>query len=262
MGRPEGIENVVPESLSGDQQTIDVCGYALTPTTPIQLLQHVLWMIESKNGGWVLAINLDLVSRGVREPDYADLIRKADLSIADGYPLVWAMRRKSPIKVANERVTGSDLTQALLHLVDPSKTAIIGGKNPSLALEREGLAATDGWFIFDGIVKMDADGIADLRSKIEGRSLVFVALGVPKQERLILALRETMPETTFIGVGGSFEFLAGLTSRAPKWMQRNGMEWLYRLCTEPRRLWRRYLIEYIPGAVLLWRDVRDHDRKL
>lgn len=249
------MSTVQPERLPDTLRPIEVCGYRMAPVTPQSLLRHVLWMIQERQGGWVLALNLDLVARGVRDPEFAMLIRKAELSVADGHPLVWGMRKKDHHRQEVERATGSDLTQALLHQVQPSRTAIIGGKDPRAALRREGLDPEAGWHIFDGIVTFDPSFLEGLRRDLEGRTLVFVALGVPKQERLISALKETMPETTFIGVGGSFEFLAGLTHRAPVWMQKRGLEWFYRLCTEPRRLWKRYLIDYIPGAVALLRDV-------
>ncbi len=244
-----------PEPKRISQHPVEVCGYQITPVDGPVLLRHVLWQIAERQGGWVLALNLDLVARGERDPAFAQLIRGAEMTVADGYPLVWGARKKDRTIPPFDRATGSDLTQSLLNLVDPNTTAIIGGKDPRLALRKEGLNPDEGWFIFDGIVQLDASFVADLRSKLEGRTLVFVALGVPKQERLIALLKPTMPETTFIGVGGSFEFIAGLSSRAPVWMQKRGLEWFYRLCTEPRRLWRRYLIDYIPGAKALLKDV-------
>lgn len=244
-----------PEPKAISQHPVEVCGYRIVPVDGDTLLRHVLWQLDSGRGGWVLALNLDLVARGSRDRAFADLIKSADISVADGYPLVWGARKKNPSLPPFDRATGSDLTQALLPWVDPSKTAIIGGKDPRRALRKEGLDPEAGWFIFDGIVQLDDAWVSNLESQLVGRNLVFVALGVPKQEKLIAMLRRTMPETTFIGVGGSFEFIAGLSARAPVWMQKRGLEWFYRLCTEPRRLWKRYLIDYIPGAVALLKDV-------
>ncbi len=248
-------------TISNLPEPVPVCGYQIMPFTPGQLVQHVLGMIRSRKGGWVLALNLDLVARGVRQPEYKALICKADITVADGHPLVWGMKKNGMQKTLFQRCTGSDLTQKLLHLVSPLDCAIIGGKDPRSALINEGLDPAAGWSIFDGMVKIEP-GIADtLKPYIEDRHLVFVALGVPKQEQLIEILRPLYPETTFIGVGGSFEFLAGITNRAPVWMQDRGLEWLYRLASEPKRLWRRYLIEYVPGGIALLKDVR-HYKKL
>ena len=244
-----------PEPQAISQRPVEVCGYQIVPVDAVAVLQQVLWQIQNRRGGWILALNLDLVARGQRDKSFADLMKSADITVADGYPLVWGARKKDRNLKPFDRATGSDLTQALVHCVEPSKTAIIGGKDPKRALKKEGLDPDGGWFVFDGIVQLDEDWVKDLQSKLNGRTLVFVALGVPKQEKLIALLRPAMPETTFIGVGGSFEFIAGLSARAPVWMQKRGLEWFYRLCTEPRRLWKRYLIDYIPGALALLKDV-------
>ena len=79
--------------------------------------------------------------------------------------------------------------------------------------------------------------------------IVFVALGFPKQERLILRLRAQHPGAWFVSVGASFAFVAGELARAPRWMQRGGLEWVHRLAHEPRRLARRYLVDGIPFLV-------------
>jgi N-acetylglucosaminyldiphosphoundecaprenol N-acetyl-beta-D-mannosaminyltransferase len=76
--------------------------------------------------------------------------------------------------------------------------------------------------------------------------IVFVALGFPKQERLILRLRPLLPQAWFVSCGISLSFVSGNVSRAPAWLQRCGLEWLYRLVQEPRRLARRYLLQGIP----------------
>lgn len=258
--QPNGVAEISSGGFSAESTPVEVCGYQINPFSHDQLVQYVLDRVAQKKGGWILALNLDLVARGIREPEFATLIKRATVTVADGQPLVWGAKKKNPALKDLERATGSDLTQALLHKVSPANTAIIGGKDPKLALTKEGLNPSDPWFVFDGFVKLDEEFIESLYGQIKNRTLVFVALGVPKQEKLIDALMAKMPETTFIGVGGSFEFLAGYTSRAPKWMQRNGLEWFYRLCTEPRRLWKRYLIDYIPGGLALLKDMRNSKR--
>jgi N-acetylglucosaminyldiphosphoundecaprenol N-acetyl-beta-D-mannosaminyltransferase len=80
---------------------------------------------------------------------------------------------------------------------------------------------------------------------------VYVGLGAPKEERFISAIRESLPETWWIGIGISLSFIAGEVSRAPVWVQRAGLEWLHRLGQEPRRLARRYLVEDLPFAARL-----------
>jgi len=86
---------------------------------------------------------------------------------------------------------------------------------------------------------------------------VFCGFGFPKQERVIYALRDLLPDVWFVGCGAALNFLAGEVSRAPAWMQRIGLEWVHRLWKEPRRLFRRYVIDDIPFALeLLYRAFR------
>src|SRR5262249_7804430 len=94
-----------------------------------------------------------------------------------------------------------------------------------------------------------------------GADLVLVALGSPKQEQLIADLRARLPRAWWIGIGISFSFVAGRVVRAPRWMQRLGLEWVHRLAQEPRRLARRYLVDGLPFAASLlagsaWRGLR------
>jgi N-acetylglucosaminyldiphosphoundecaprenol N-acetyl-beta-D-mannosaminyltransferase len=84
--------------------------------------------------------------------------------------------------------------------------------------------------------------------------LVLVAFGAPKQELFIDAARAEVPGAVFAGIGASLDFLAGAVRRAPRWMSRCGLEWLYRLAQEPRRLWRRYLVRDPLFARVVWRS--------
>jgi N-acetylglucosaminyldiphosphoundecaprenol N-acetyl-beta-D-mannosaminyltransferase len=227
----------------------------IAPINNTALLEHILWRIRNGTGGWILTLNLDMVARGHCDPTFSNLIKTADITVADGFPIVWAVKQKDRRLANLQRTTGSDLTRSLVHLVQPEETAIIGGKDPRLALQRQGLDPDSGWFIYDGVVKLDYDSVNELCRQIKNRKLVIVALGVPKQDKLIHELRLMMPSATFIGVGGSFEFMAGLRARAPLWMQRHGLEWFFRLCADPRRLWKRYLFDCIPALILLIKDV-------
>ncbi len=112
----------------------------------------------------------------------------------------------------------------------------------------------------------DADPTAmaalEARLAASGADLVFVALGSPKQERIADALAHALPRAWWIGVGISFSFLCGDIVRAPRWMQRTGLEWVHRLAQEPRRLARRYLVDGIPYAIrLLGRSALERGRR-
>jgi N-acetylglucosaminyldiphosphoundecaprenol N-acetyl-beta-D-mannosaminyltransferase len=87
-----------------------------------------------------------------------------------------------------------------------------------------------------------------------GANLIWVGLGCPKQERWIAENKDRLPPGVYFGIGAAFAFHAGEVSQAPAWIQRMGMEWLYRLLAEPRRLWRRY---FTYNSLFVWHSVRD-----
>ncbi len=231
----------------------DVCGYKISAVSQRELLEMLVQRVETGEGGWLLALNLDLLARGFRDPIFRALMLSADFTFADGMPLAKAAARINPLAQKVGRATGADLTrEALLH-VPGRDSAVIGGKDPRSAIKKMGLDPSD-FFLYDGVVSMEPADLDRVAEQIADRRLVFVALGAPKQEFVIQHLRERMARTVFVGVGGSFDFLAGVTKRAPVWMQRVGLEWLFRLMSEPRRLWRRYLIECPPAALQLWKE--------
>lgn len=98
-----------------------------------------------------------------------------------------------------------------------------------------------------------ADGLSAVHSRIQAArpDIVFVGLGFPKQERVIAGLTEILPRVWFVGCGAAIPFAAGTLDRAPAWMRRSGLEWLFRLAMEPRRLFRRYIVNDLPYAIQL-----------
>ena len=234
---------------------VEIAGFSISSLPTADLITEIRRRMAARKGGWILTLNLEMVSRSVRDPEYGNVIRSADLTVADGMPIVWACKRCDPALAGMDRTTGSDLTRQILPDLDPKDVAIIGGKDPRLALQKLGLSS-DGYYIYDGRVEATDEWAQSVASELAERRIVFMALGVPKQDYLIQKLRLLVPDAVFIGVGGSFEFIAGLMKRAPGWMQKGGLEWLFRLSSEPRRLWKRYLIECPPGAVLLYRETR------
>ena len=208
-------------------------------------------------GGWVLTPNLDILRRLVRDSGFSELCRGVTLRLADGMPLVWASRLAgTPLP---ERVAGSDLIWSLSERAARSGwTVFLLGGDPGTAdraaaelarrypgLRIVGTACPPFGF------ERDASYMSGLEVRLRAASpdIVYVALGSPKQERLIERLREGMPAAWFLGIGISFSFVCGEVRRAPAWMRRTGLEWLHRLVQEPRRLARRYLVDGIPFAL-------------
>ena len=163
---------------------------------------------------------------------------------ADEQSVVWAGRLLG-VRFP-ERVTGIDLMERLLA---EAQTRGLGvyflGAKPDIVQrfvevcrERYPRLEVAGWR--DGYFD-DPTAVAD-QVRVSGARLLFVGISSPGKERFVDAMRDRLGPLLTVGVGGSFDVWAGVTSRAPQWMQRSGLEWLYRLVQEPRRMWRRYLV--------------------
>jgi N-acetylglucosaminyldiphosphoundecaprenol N-acetyl-beta-D-mannosaminyltransferase len=211
------------------------------------------------NGGWIVTPNLDILRQFTSCDESRELILAASHRVADGLPIVWASRiARTPLP---ERVPGSDFVLTL-----PEAAAQAGlpvfllGGNPGVAevaaarLEagHPGLRVEFHCPPFgfeDDPAQMDAIRRALRRAQ---PALVLVGLGFPKQERVIRLLRDELPGAWFAGVGISLSFLAGDQPRAPRLLQRLGLEWMHRLWHEPRRLFRRYVVDGLPFAARLF----------
>jgi exopolysaccharide biosynthesis WecB/TagA/CpsF family protein len=208
--------------------------------------------------GYVVTPNADHLVRLARDPALLAIYRRALLCLLDSR-VVARFARLLGLDTPTV-ATGSDLTAALLrrHLRSGERITIVGLRCAYLPplVRRLGLAAPAH---YDPPVGFDRDP-AQLRQAVafvlaNPARFVVLAVGSPRQERLAEAIRAT-GRATGIGlcVGASLEFLAGVTPRAPAWMQQAGIEWLHRLATDPRRLARRYLLDNPPIFALLLRE--------
>lgn len=224
-----------------------------------ECVDYVIAETLSGCGGFVITMNLDHLRRFVQTKTYADCARQASLVTADGMPLLWASQiQKTPLP---ERVTGSSLIWSLSErAAQTGRSIFLLGGAPGTAVESSRvLCQRFPNLIVAGTLDQDVDpsdsweALAPILVPLElaKPDIVFVALGSPKQEQLILRLRDRFPAIWWLGVGISFSFVAGTIPRAPLWMQRAGLEWFYRLLQEPRRLAYRYLMQDIPFAVRL-----------
>lgn len=197
----------------------------------------------------LFAINIHNLLELHRYTAFATHVRKTDIFFADGKPIVWLSRLgKSPLP---ERISGTDLTDALLKKNIPS---FLFGSTTHVLTEMEN--------IYPNIVgtysppfketysrKEDADIIRYIRqSKAE---LVFVALGSYRQDRWVIEHADMLPTCSFVTVGSAFDILSGNSPRAPKWMQSAGLEWVWRIWIDPRRLIKRYLVDIMNLIKLL-----------
>lgn len=220
---------------------------------------HVFDELEAGRGGWIITVNLQHMHRCEKDATYRRLVKEAELVVADGMPLVWAASvQGTPLP---ERVAGSDLLPLMSEAAAERARSIflIGGAPGAAAGAASALRAKHPELSIAGThvppygFENDDEEVEKIRRVVvDGNAdLVFVALGSPKQELLIYRLKNECPRAWWIGVGISFSFLAGQVHRAPPLLQRLGLEWVHRLLQEPRRLFRRYIIEGVPYGVKL-----------
>lgn len=239
--------------------TIELAGLRLACVTESDVIEHVFSVLGRGDGGWIITANVDHLQRYTTDQEIVDLYKNADLIVADGAPLIWASRlRGTPLP---ERIAGSDLVWSIADraAITGRSICLLGGAPGAAegAAQRfrerfPGLiiAATISPNVSNYPTAEEVEAIRQILSSVQP-DIVYVALGSPKQERLIAALRESFPATWWVGVGVSLSFVAGHVSRAPLWMQRIGLEWLHRMSQEPGRLIRRYLFNNLPFTLTL-----------
>lgn len=215
-------------------------------------------------GGHVCVANVDMVTRAVTDTKLARVMRQAEIVVTDGMPLVWVLKARG--LAATERVYGPRLMQHLCALAADQGLPVYlyGGAPDELQALQQALHASLPRLRIAGAESppmLPADPPYDeavaRRINASGAKLVFVGLGCPKQEYWMGNFAPHL-QPVAVGVGLAFAQLAGLKRPAPAWMSRNGLEWLFRLVQEPRRLWRRYLVG---NSKFIWLLLRDSLRR-
>lgn len=210
-----------------------------------------------KKSGYVCVSNVHTTMMGYYDPIYQKITNESLLSIPDGMPLVWGMKLLGAPE--QDRVRGPTLMRDLCDQGRKKNIShyLLGGSPLALeALEAYLLRTYPGISIVGResppFRAPSAQDLAEQAQRIResGAQIVWVGLGAPKQEIWMRAQADKIP-AILIGVGAAFDLLPGIIPEAPAWIQAIGMEWLYRLCKEPRRLWRRYLWNNPAFVVLL-----------
>lgn len=237
------------EAIAAAPPVVSLLGLRIHRVANDEALAWTLHLAARDTTSLVMTPNTDHVLRAHRDPTFRALYEHADFVIADGQPVVWASRVLG--RALPERVAGSDLMPALC--VAAARAGLtyyfVGGNAGDAQAAARILAARAGR---DGCVGVDCPPLGfekdpayvdALLARIAAArpNILCLGLGSPKQERLMVAWRPRLPRGVLLGVGITFSFVAGTVRRAPRWLQRLGMEWLWRLTREPRRLWRRYL---------------------
>lgn len=230
-----------------------IANVRLDAATEAAIVQQVsAWCRETNHRArTVCFVNAYSVVAASKDREMLEAINGADMSVADGVPVAWLGRRLSGLPC--ERLSGPDLMHHLLTASEHRKIRhfVYGGDQSSL--ERlEFRYNRGGTRIPRPIVGTYSPPYRELTSEEETHlvsrldslkpDIVWVCLGTGKQEKWMARMRDRVRVPVLAGVGAAVDFLSGGKPRAPRWMQRVGMEWSFRLATEPTRLWRRYLL--------------------
>jgi N-acetylglucosaminyldiphosphoundecaprenol N-acetyl-beta-D-mannosaminyltransferase len=220
-------------------------------------------LIRSRAGGTVFTPNVDHIVIGEKDERFRQAYQRVSLSLVDGTPVLWAARLLG--RPLPEKVSGSDLVEPLMERAAARgwRVFLLGGA--AGAAETAAVRLKER---FSGlsIVGIDASRV-DLNSALGERlavaarvaeakpDLVLVAFGAPKQEIFCDEAFEVLKPAVLVCVGAGIDFVAGVARRAPRWMSRWGLEWLFRLAQEPRRLAGRYLLRDPQFLLILLRQL-------
>jgi len=234
-------------------------GVSVAAITPEEAVSCVIaWAQGAARGRYVCLANVHTLVETTRHRCVSTALRRADLALPDGMPLVWQMSGR---RARANRIAGMDLLPALCRAAEQSSVPVffLGATEETLRAVRERLEREHPRLVIAGM-KAPSFGRPRLSERREtldeirasGARLVFVALGCPKQELWMCRHREALSAVQ-VGVGGAIEVFAGLRRRAPQAMQDLGLEWAVRLVQEPARLWRRY---FETNTIYAWMLVR------
>jgi N-acetylglucosaminyldiphosphoundecaprenol N-acetyl-beta-D-mannosaminyltransferase len=212
-----------------------------------------------------VVVNVAKVVQMQEDSELADAVRACDLINIDGAGIVFA-GRIAGLKIP-ERVAGIDLFEALMRYAvkDRRSVYLLGGKpdvirKTVLRLQHDNPGLNIAGFQHGYFWEDEEETVRQIRAS--GAEMLFVGISSPLKERFINRWRDDFGVVFAMGVGGTFDVVAGKVRRAPKWMQRAGLEWLFRVLQEPRRMWKRYLVTNSRFLLLLarekWRRVRVH----
>lgn len=238
-----------PSSADSSQSDrVNVLGVGLSPINYDLALEAIGQAIESRRKGYVCVTGVHGVSEAQESESFRDILNGAFLNTPDGMPMVWMGKLDGREQM--DRVYGPDLMLAVCERSCESgwKHFFYGGGDGVTDKLEAGLRKKFPDLPVVGAYTppfrpLNAEENAELQEMVATAApdIVWVGLSTPKQEKFMSEYLEQLDTTLMFGVGAAFDFHAGLIPQAPHWMQRSGLEWFYRLCKEPRRLWKRYL---------------------
>ena len=234
---------------------ITVCGFKVNIVQIPEIIAFIEERIKERKSSYIVTTNANTIVLGKKDPRIRQAVNSGDLSIADGFSLVFCSRvYGQPLK---RRAYGPELMLQFLKIAeekgysnffygstDETLTQLVKGlKEKFPRLEIAGCYSPP----FSSSVQSDEKELQVINKS--GADVVWVGLGGVKQERWMYEHKGRVNIPVMVGVGAAFDFLAGTKPQAPRWMRESGLEWLFRLGTEPKRLWHRYLVN---NTLFVW----------
>jgi N-acetylglucosaminyldiphosphoundecaprenol N-acetyl-beta-D-mannosaminyltransferase len=230
---------------------------ALSLKDTVQLVDSA---IQNKQQLHHIAVNVAKIVHMQTDKQLYESVVSADVINADGLPLVWVSKLFGDS--IPERVTGVDLMQSLVKLASEKGYRIFffGAKEEVVSkvvhIYRDQYSSAIIAGYRNGYFKEEDESLIANQIAESGANILFVAITSPKKENFLFRQKDVLKKVNFVmGVGGSFDVVAGVVKRAPVWMQRTGLEWLYRIIQEPGRMWKRYLVTNTLFIYYLVREV-------
>lgn len=257
--RPVSLRNGVATASATEGRlspaSFRVLGARVSAVQIPEVIQQIRqWIEERQSGCYVTVTGMHGIMEARHDHRFKEILEQADLVVPDGMPLVWLGRvRGHPL---NRRVYGPELMETFCRETGPQYRHFLYGGAADvpgrLAEKLHRLYRTHvvGTYSppFRSLTPSEEQHIATV-VRAAAPDVLWVGLSTPKQERWMAEHRNTLNPPVMIGVGAAFDFLVGKVAQAPPWMREHGLEWSFRLISEPRRLWRRYLVL---GSAFVW----------
>ena len=237
-----------PNTESKPPKQANVLGVGISAINLESALLVVAQAVDARRKGYVCVTGVHGICEAQSDESFRQILNRAFLCTPDGMPTVWVGRLQGHKTMG--RVYGPDLMLDVLALSEQTgyRHFFYGGANGTVEVLRKNLLSRFPCLQIVGTYEppfrpLNAQEENDLQQQVQAAQpdIMWIGMSTPKQERFMAEYLEKLDTLLMFGVGAAFDFHAGRTRQAPRWMQRSGMEWFFRLCMEPKRLWRRYL---------------------
>jgi N-acetylglucosaminyldiphosphoundecaprenol N-acetyl-beta-D-mannosaminyltransferase len=238
-------------------QSVDICGTPLALTDYERALDWMDETIAARAKAYVCVAAVHTVMLAREDPELRSAVQAADMVVPDGQPLVWALNALG--NDLDARVYGPDLMRKAFERAAQAQTrmfiygcndrGMLDGFVEKLKRDYPGITISGSYAPLFRPLSISEQQEVALSINDAAPDIVWCGLGVPRQEKWMLAMRERLDAPVLVGVGAAFDFLGGRVSEAPPWVQKRGLEWAYRFTREPKRLFWRYA-KYNPLFVI------------